>query len=149
MKSPAFSDFRALMDQWDETKPAIEIKTLLEGNGLVLFFKKGKSLYGAPESSRVTFAKMKNPDEDTPKKWADEANFAAFDMGKALKGEKIQVMFGSKDLDDLKIIDQEQIEKELAKQGSPGVEISNIDTDDDDHPTAPENDPTINRVNEL
>lgn len=150
MKSPAFSDFRALLDQWDEVAPAFQAKTLCESNGLVLFFKKGKSVYGAPESSRLTFAKLKQADEEVPDGWKDEANFVAFDLGKAMKGEKIQVMFGSKDLKGLKVIDQDQVEKELAKHGTPGIEITSLgDEENDDHPTAPENQPSIQKVDEL
>lgn len=148
MKSPSFSSFRQLLDQWDEVSPQFKVKVLLEDNSLVLFFKKGKTIYGAPESSRLVFAKLKNPDEDTPDGWADEASFVAYDLGKAVHGDKVQVMFTNKDLDDLKVMDQKQVEKALAKQGGKGTEIVNID-DEEDHPTSPENQPTVYKVDEL
>ena len=62
----AFSNFRNLIEKWDESACALQAQALIETNNLVLFFKKDKEIYGAPESSRVIFARMKNP-KDEPK----------------------------------------------------------------------------------
>src|SRR5581483_4126086 len=94
-ESPAFSSFRKLMDIYDETmlleknkKEARhnKVKSIIDGKNLIMFFKKNGSIFGAPEESRIVFARMKNPDE-TPDDWDDEANFNAFDLIKALSGD--------------------------------------------------------------
>jgi hypothetical protein len=145
MNSPAFSDFRDLLNRWDETKDVLKIKSLLQDNGFVMFFKKDGSIFGAPEISRVTFAKMKNPDEDS--EWADEANFAAFDLLKALTGERMQGMFGKKDIDSLELIDQDQVEKLLSKNPSKKIVID-LNPDRDDVEPEPEDLPTIAKIGE-
>ena len=61
-KSPAFSSFRSLMDQWDEHLKLEKIKDIIDGN-LVLFFSKDDEFFGCPEESRLVFAKIKNPEE--------------------------------------------------------------------------------------
>lgn len=149
MNSPAFSNFRQWMDLWDEQEGIMKVKSILENNGLVLFFQKGKEIYGAPESSRVTFAKMKNPEdeEDMPDGWEDEANFAAFDLLKALMGQRIQVIFNKKDMNGLKILDQDAVEKLLSKKGGKKG-IPDVEDDDGGDPAAPEKQPQIHKVDE-
>lgn len=91
------------------------IKNIIDGQGLILFFKTKNSLFGAPEQSRLVFAKMKTPDDDMSDGWADEANFAAFDLIKAMAGERVENMFGKKDMKSIKIIDPEDAEARLMK----------------------------------
>ena len=110
-KSPAFSDFRHLMDLWDESQEMDKVEAMLSANQLILFFKKNGNMYGAPESSRLVFARMKNPDKDTPKTYVDEANFMAVNLTKAVQGEEEKVVFGKSDLKDIKIIDQDEVKK--------------------------------------
>ena len=92
-----------------------KVQSLVNGQNLILFFTKNSALFGAPEESRLVFAKMKSPDEDMPDGWEDEANFIAFDLMRALAGERIENMFGKKDLNDIKIIDPEKAATMLMK----------------------------------
>lgn len=52
MNSPNFSNFRPLLDLWDNVKDKFNKKCLMEDNELVFFFKKDKILYGASENSQ-------------------------------------------------------------------------------------------------
>lgn len=90
-----------------------KIQAVLNDNDLVFFFSKGKEIYGAPETSRVIFARMRHPDEETSAAWVKEANLLAFNLGKVLQGDDGKVVFGAKELDDIKIIDQDKAETEL------------------------------------
>jgi len=84
---------------------------------LVLFFKKGDEYFGCPEESRLVFAKLKNPDDEEDKTWADDAAFMAFNLSKALEDdEPPKKLFYKKDLDDLEMVDRDQIEKEINKK---------------------------------
>ena len=147
MKSPAFSNFRDILDTWDEAADDLKVKALLQDNGLVLFFKKDNSIYGAPEGSRVTFAKMKSSDDDMPDGWKDEAGFMAFDLTKALKGIKVQNVFSHKDLKGIKIIDQDTAEKLLSKKASGNIE-SDLNDDKDDFEPAPDDAADIDKLGE-
>ncbi len=90
-----------------------KVKNILDGQNLILFFTKDDGIFGAPEESRVVFAKMKNPDEDMPDGWADEAQFMATDLIKAMMGDKTDNIFGAKDLKSIRIQDRDAIEKLL------------------------------------
>lgn len=123
-RSPGFSEFRDLMDMWDieiaESEYNNKIKSLVEGRGLILFFKKGDDIFGCDENSRVLFAKMKNPsnDEDLPKNWENDASFSANNLSRAIRGESTMSIFSKKDLKEIKVIDKEDAESallELAK----------------------------------
>lgn len=92
------------------------ISDVLDGRNLILFFKKGEGIYGAPEDSRVVFARMKSPDEETPEGWGDDANFVALDLLKALVGQNSQSVFGQKDLEDINVLDKDIIRKLLMKK---------------------------------
>ena len=118
--SPAFSSFRQLMDIWDENLEAEDkknqIQRLVNGDNLILFFKKGGEVFGAPEESRVVFARMKNPDDEMPEGWFDDANFVAVNLVKALMGEKTTQMFSAKDLKSIKVVDKDSVENLLMKE---------------------------------
>lgn len=132
MNSPYFSNFRELIDLWNEAEPILNLKTLLESNGLVLFFKKDNKIYGAPEQSRLTLARMKNPDDSGDEEWSKEANFSAYDLeDHSEEGKFKKVMFNYKDLEKIKIIDQEKAEKELAKKDKKMPEIDEDEEDTD------------------
>ena len=97
-------------------KEAVEkdrIKDMIEGNNFVLFFRKAGEIYGAPEESRLVFARMKNPDHDLPSGWVKEANFVAVNFDKALKGEKVRNIFTHKDLKSIEILDKDEACKAL------------------------------------
>lgn len=128
MNSPNFSNFRQLLDLWDNVKEKFNKKCLLEDNDLVFFFKKDKILYGASENSRLVFARMKNP-ESEDKKWSEDATFSAYNLEEEKPNE---VVFGSKDLDKIKVLDQEKAEKELDKKGKkmPSMSDSNSEIEE-------------------
>ena len=125
LQSPAFSSFRELIDIWDkniiiEDKKKAEkqgkVKNIIDGKNLIMFFKKGDSIFGAPEESRIVFARMKNPDDDDmPEDWGDDASFSAFDLVKALGGDGVENLFSLKDLPDIDIITRDEIEHSLMK----------------------------------
>jgi len=115
MLSPYGDEFRHLMNIWDKQRllEAIhekknKIKAMIEGGPMILFLKHKDSgdIFGADEPSRVVFARMKNPDEDSPPEWADQANFMATNMCKLLNGDSgHQMVFGKKDMDKLDVMD--------------------------------------------
>jgi len=113
-------DFRELLNRWDEAKPKMELELkvndLLDGRNYIFFFEKDKNVFGAPEESRVVFAKMKIPDDELPDNWAKEANFSAHNLTKAVQGENTQNIFNVEDLDKIKILDQEEARKMLLKR---------------------------------
>lgn len=120
--SLGFSDFRSLMDQWDEAVEKQEIrdiKSMVEGNDFVLFFTKEGRIFGAPEESRLTFARMKVPDEeeDDPN-WLKEATFMAINLSRALEGERAEAVFGWNDMNKIKIIDVEEAIKKLVDESN-------------------------------
>lgn len=120
-QSPAFSSFRSLMDIWDENtiienkKKAdkqSKVKSIIDGKNLIMFFKKGNSLFGAPEESRIVYAQMRNPDDD----WmASDANFSAFDLIQALNGNSTENVFSMNDLPQIDIITRDEAEDSLMK----------------------------------
>lgn len=83
-------------------------------DNLMFFFSFKGEPYGASENSRVTYAKMKDDnDEDNTKSWRKEANFSAANLKKCLDGEETQTIFSIKDLDDIKVINKEKALKLL------------------------------------
>jgi len=106
-------DFRSWFEAHEAKKQ--KVSSLIDGHGLIMFFTRGADLFGAPEESRMVFAKMKTPDEETTTGWGDEANFAAFDLLKALTGDKVENLFGKKDLSKIKVIDKDKAEEMLMK----------------------------------
>lgn len=121
LQSPAFSSFRKLMDIWDENtiiedkkkaEKQNKVKSIIDGKNLIMFFKKGDSLFGAPEESRIVYAQMRNPDDD----WNNEdANFSAFDLIQALSGNSTENIFSMNDLPQIDIITRDEIEDSLMK----------------------------------
>jgi hypothetical protein len=104
-----------MLDLWDEHEEVLgRVRSVIDGNGLLLFFRRGDDVFGAPEEGRIVFAKMKAPDEETPEDWAKDASFSAFDLMKALAGEVAQSIFSHKDLGGLEIMDRDSVEQHLA-----------------------------------
>lgn len=104
-------DFRTWFEAHEGKKQ--KVRSLIDGHALIMFFTKGEGIFGAPEESRLVFAKMKNPDDDMSDGWQDEANFAAFDLIKALAGDKVENLFSTKDLGKIKVIDKDKAEEML------------------------------------
>jgi hypothetical protein len=120
--SPGFSPFRELMDKWDRHQVLEEaeksIHDLLDRHGMILFFKKGDEIFGAPEESRIVFAKLKTDDEDDPMMpgFRDQARFMATNLLKAMTGgpeDSIENLFGLQDLPNIKVCDREDVVKHL------------------------------------
>jgi hypothetical protein len=114
-QSEAFADFHAMMDRWDMycafQEQEDRLNDILDKHELILFFTKGKDLYGAPEDSRVIFAKLKADDDDDPMmpNFRQEAQFRAVNLFKAMSGEEgLERVFNLKDIPELKVVDREK-----------------------------------------
>ena len=145
MIRPQFSSFRLLLDNCDEVAKVLKnrdkIKAMLGANDFVLFFKKDKLIFAAPEESRLVFARMKTPDADD-KGWVKDASFSGLNLNKALEGEKSENLFSYDDLKKIEIIDQEEAYTQLAKVAKDTDKIKTIlSGEEEPHPEAPENQP--------
>ena len=104
------------MDQYSlKEEESDNIGSLLDGQGLILFFKNNDDIFGCGEDGRMVFARMKNPDEDSPEEWADEANFIAQNLSKMIRGEPSQGVFCKNDLKKIKVMDRDDVVDELRK----------------------------------
>jgi len=143
LESLGFSSFRKIMDNWDAhlLKEADEDKlnALFDGLGIILFFEKDKEIFGSGEDGRVVFAKLKNPDDDLPSGWEDEASFSAHNLSKIAKGETAQHVFNKESLKDIQVLDKEEAVDQLRKElGDIDIQISHISgTFDKDPAEAP------------
>ena len=119
---PAFSGFRKLMDCWDHfTENEKSISDILDKNELMLFFTKGKEIFGAPEDSRVIFAKLKTDTEDDPMMpgFRQEAQFSAVKLLKLISGneeDSNESVFGIKDLPNIKVCSREDAIEKISKK---------------------------------
>jgi hypothetical protein len=109
---PAFSAFRELLTLWDECLENQKVERLMDDREMSFFFKKDGEIFGAPEESRLVFARMKDPSEDG-EEWVQGASFPAYDLKKAKTEEDPQRLFTAKDLKSLEIIDKEDVLKSL------------------------------------
>lgn len=114
--SPGFSSFRPLMDKWDKfciiEEQEKNINDIMDKHGMILFFKKGEGFFGAPEESRIMFARLKNNEEEP----SDEARFTGIDLLKSMFGneeDSIQSAFGANDIPDIHVCDREEVVKHL------------------------------------
>lgn len=115
--SPGFSQFRELMDIWDrhcvlqETRD--KIGNMLDAHELSLFFRKGDDYFGAPENSRIIFAKLKNDDDDDEPMMPgmkDQMKFLALNLLKSMSDdESSETMFGMNDLPQISVCDREEV----------------------------------------
>lgn len=108
---------RNLLDLWESTcdvNDEIEkINGIFDKHGLILFLKRGEDYYGAPENSRLMFAKIKSNDADNPVSigMRDQIRIPAFNLMKAMSGndqESIQVALTPDDLEDMEVCDREK-----------------------------------------
>lgn len=126
--SPAFGTFRDLMDQWDYHCALQEqedrLNDIIDKHEIILFFNKDKDLFGAPEDSRVIFAKLKTDDDDEPMmpNFRQEAQFPAINLLKCMSGENddnsVQSVFSLKDLPKIKVCDRESAIEQMMKFAS-------------------------------
>jgi len=124
MNSPSFSSFRDLMDRWDKQlilKEELDaINNLLDKHDLILFFKKGDDLFGAPEESRLIFAKLKTDVEDDPMMpgFRQEARFPAINLAKIISDDpenSNETVFCAKDLPKIKVCSREDAINDMIK----------------------------------
>jgi hypothetical protein len=114
---------------------------MLGANDFVLFFTKDKTIFGAPEESRLIFARMKKPDVDD-KKWVKDANFSALNLNNALEGLKTEVLFSYSDLKKIEVIDQDKAYTKLAKIAKDTDKIKTVlSGDENPQPEAPDAEP--------
>ncbi len=99
-----------------EEEKANSIQQFIDSNGLILFFKKGSDFYGTGEDGRMAFARIKNPDEEMPDGWEDEASFIAVNLSKTAEGEPSQHVFNKKDLKSIKVVDSNKVIQQLASK---------------------------------
>jgi hypothetical protein len=107
------------MDDWDEyleeENRTNRIRTLVDNPNLVLFFVKGKDVHGAPEDSRVIFARMKSKGDEDGEAWKKDADFLAVNLSACIRGNTSRTLLGKKDLAKMKVIDKEKAFKLLSK----------------------------------
>jgi hypothetical protein len=119
--NPAFSSFRDLMDKCDRAS-----KILLESD-LCMFFKKDGVVYGAAESGRITFARMKNPESDDDLVWRKDASMVLYNLEK--NPDENKVVVGFHDASDLKPISRDKAKSLLKKKGK---DLPSVDDGDDE-----------------
>jgi hypothetical protein len=117
METPGTS-FQDLIDKWNKVflkeeknkeQKHSKVKNAIDGQNIIMFFKKGDGIFGAPEESRLVFAQLKNPDGEMP----DDASFPAFDLIKGMNGSSSQSMFSTNDLPKIEIITRDNAERAL------------------------------------
>src|ERR1700753_1289691 len=101
LMSPAFSPMRSIMDIWDnfclyEDDHSSKIKMLLDGQNLIMFFTKDSQLYGCPEESRLTYARIRHPNKEDSD--LTNARFAAINLYDALIDKVTENLFTKKDI---------------------------------------------------
>lgn len=96
----------------------MNIEEIIDSGEFILFFTFEKNLFGASESARVTYAKMKDKDdEDNTPGWRKEASFTATNLNKLVKGEDCRNIFYFKDLSKMKVVsDKKKIKKLLSDE---------------------------------
>lgn len=144
--SIGFSEFRELLDLWDENVSAEKIDSMIDTNQFVMFFKREKDILATNEDGRMTFARMKHPDPDDPPNWLKEATFSANNLSKALEGDKEETIISYKDVDNIKVIGIDEAKKHLRKQAEK-VDVTkikvNLKKDDPNDLGVPDNMDTI------
>jgi hypothetical protein len=91
------------------------LKHLFDAEGLIFFFKKGDDYFGAGEDSRMAFARMKTPDDETPDGWEEEASFSAENLAKLIRGEPATHVFSHADLKKIKVVDEDKAAAALSE----------------------------------
>lgn len=121
MGTPKMNNTQRFLDRWHKMwgealdhAQKNKLKLMLDGSGMILFFIYKDEVYGAPEGSRVTFAKMMDEeDEDNTPGWKSEANFMAQNLTKLGQGQQVQMIFSEKDLPLIDVITKEEAFEQL------------------------------------
>jgi len=116
MNSSPTSTTKRLMAHWTtmweaalDAQQRNKLKMMLDGGNLIFYFRYQNEVYGAPEGSRVTFAKMKDPnDEDYSPAWLKETNFMATNLTKLGQGQSGQTIFGEKELKSIDVLTKDE-----------------------------------------
>ena len=92
------------------------LQAIERNEDLAFFFTKDGDVYGAPEESRMTFARLKKPDEYSDKYWAEQAMFWGINLKKVMEVDSesaadAKKLFTKKDLKNLKVIDRSEAMK--------------------------------------
>lgn len=108
------------MDAYDDVLAEEErqkrIQSIVNSPNMVLFFVKDGVIYGAPEDSRLVFARLKSKGDEDGEKWKKEADFLVVNLSSVISDDRIsQTFMGKKDLRKIKVIDKEEAEKQLMK----------------------------------
>lgn len=118
--TPVGAEFRSFINDWEESQIREEkynqIKLLLDGQNFTLFFEYEDDVYGATEQHRVTFSRIKSPDEETSEDWIEEAHFLAFNLSESIKGKPVQEIFYEKDVKKIDVITKEKAFKKLKEK---------------------------------
>ena len=131
------SDMQYFSRRWnnlceaDEKKELVknQVKTLLASEDFVMYFKKNGDVYACGEESRLTFARIKNPEDSDG--WLENANFLAVNLTKGLK-DKVQNIFSDKDINKIKIISEDEAEKILISQAKGKVTDAKVEDRDEE-----------------
>jgi hypothetical protein len=98
-------NFKKYLDTFKENEDKEDkLRSIINANGLIMFFQKGESLFGCPENGRIAFARMKS-EEDV------DSNFIAMNLS---SDEPSRQIIQHKDLDKVKIMDIEDFIKKVA-----------------------------------
>jgi hypothetical protein len=109
--------FREFMMTLAEEDRQDRIQSVVNSPNMVLFFTKDSVVYGAPEDSRVVFARLKSKGGEDGEKWKKDADFLAINLSSLLSDDKIShSIMGRKDLKKIKVIDKEEVERRLIKE---------------------------------
>ncbi len=109
--TPVGSEFRDMITLWEDAMLSQDrknqIRMLVDGQNLILFFTYEDQVYGAHEPQRVSFARLKDPDDETPEGWAEEANFTAINLTRAITGKPEPHIFYKEDIPKIEVIDKD------------------------------------------
>ena len=102
-------DFTKLVNMWQETMNREDANKFLDKDDFVFYFTKDDIVFVGTEDARMVFARIKSPDDETPKNWGKEASFMAVNAKQAIKSgsDNAQQIFNHNDMKNIKIIDKE------------------------------------------
>ena len=108
------------------------LESFLDANQFILYFKLKDEYFAAGEDSRMVFAQLKKPDEETPEGWVEQADFSAYNLSKLVEGDPEPVrLFGNDDLKQIKIVDKQEILDKFDgkfKPKKPVITFGDVDT---------------------
>lgn len=91
-----------------------KLRMLFDGGNLLFFFRYDNDVFGAPELSRVTFAKLKDSgDEDNTPGWRKEASFTATNLTKLASGMQQTMLFTDKDVSKIDVLSKDEAMRAL------------------------------------